>query len=55
MRDRHVITIYINKKSYMESRVTQHILPGVTLKGQSQEHSDFEALYLLKENGICYY
>ncbi len=41
----------------MGSIMNDHIWPGVTLKGQSQGHSDFEAyMYLVKEEGwaMCY-
>ncbi len=47
------------RKAYGESNDTItfdliHIW-WVTLKVQSQGHSDFEALYLVKEQPICYY
>ncbi len=57
VRDRHVVTMYINRKPYMESEMTPSHLTLSDLEGQSQGHSDFAALYLVKEQSlaICYY
>ncbi len=43
-----MLVLIINKKPYMESpMVPSHLI----LKGQSQGHSDFEALYIVNELG----
>ncbi len=49
-------TSYINKKPYMEIQMTSSHLTLSDLEGQSEGHSDFEALYLVKERryAICY-
>ena len=49
VRDRHVVTIYINGKQYMESQMTPSHLILNDLEDQIHGHSDFEALYLVKE------
>ena len=48
----HMLLLTINRKLHMASPWHHDIWPWVTLKsrdGQSQGHSDFEALYLVKE------
>ncbi len=49
MRDRHVVTVCINRKTYRESGMTPSHLTLSDFERQSQGHSDFEALYLAKE------
>ncbi len=44
----HKLLLNINRKAYMASPMTSS---HMTLKGQIQGHSDFEALYLVKELG----
>ncbi len=42
----HMLLFNINRKPYMGSPMTPS---HFTMKGQSQGHSNFEALYLVKE------
>ena len=46
---RLVITVYVNRKAYMASPMTSSHLTLSDLESQVQGHSDFEALYLVKE------
>ncbi len=58
VRDRHVVTIHISLgKPYMENLLTPSHLTLDDLEGHSQGHSDFDALYLVKEQSYatCYY
>ncbi len=41
VRDRHVVTICINREPYMESQMTASHLTLSDLEGQSQGHSDY--------------
>ncbi len=53
---RHVITVYVNRKPCMASPVTSsHMMSD--LERSIQGHSDFKALYLVKEQryAICHY
>ena len=47
MRDRHVVTININHKRYMESSNAPLDLTFSDLKSQIQGHPHCEALYLV--------
>ncbi len=44
-----MLLLPINRTPYMASLMTQSLLTLSDLKGQSQGHSDFKALYLVKE------
>ena len=44
-----MLLLTINRKTYMASLMTPSLLTLVTLKDQSQGHSDFKTLYLAKE------
>ncbi len=47
----HMLLLNTNRKAYMGSQMTLSHLTMSDLKGQIQSHSDFEALYLVKELG----
>ncbi len=52
-----VLLLNINKKPYMGSPMAPSHLTLSDLKGQTQGHQDFDALYLAKEPSwaLCYY
>ncbi len=53
----HMLLLNINRKPYMASPMTLSHLTLNDLESQSQGHSDFEVLYLVKDQSsvICYY
>ena len=51
----HKLLLNINRKAYMESPMTSSHMTLSDLEGQIQGKSDFEALYLATELGLCYY
>ncbi len=50
-----MLLLNINRKAYMGSPITLSHLTFVTLKGQSQGHSDFKAVCLAKEQSYTYH